>query len=165
MACPGDIGRLASYLRRVKKVVSSDDILERVGGDPVAWFEHLKSAKVAASLSAANTALAVHNLEAVSIAQNSELWEVITCAEARARSGYKQVLKAPKTLLNASESFWAVVQDERAEAKLRGDCAAWLKLFNEDKYGEYAIFQLWAKELADKAKRLLGPGDGDGTLH
>lgn len=163
MSCPGDIGRLASYLKRVKKVVSSDDILERVGGDPLKWFEHLKGAKVAASLSAANTVLAYDNLEAVSVAQNSERWEVVTCAEARTRAGYKQVLKAPKNLMNAADNFWAVVQDERAEPKLRGDCAAWLKLFTEDKYGEFATFQVWAEELATRAKLLLGPKDG--TLH
>ena len=71
-------------------------------------------------------------------------------------------MKAPKNLLNAADNFWLVVQDERADAKLRGDLTAWLKLFTEDKYGEFATFQVWAEELAKRAKRLLGP---KGPLH
>ena len=154
--CPGDIDAVVAFVKRTNgRAISNDEIIERAGGTPKEWFTYLKGPIAQAVIYAANPRLNEDNKEMVSLGHHSETWKTVTCAEARAEEGYRRTRKAPRHLLNAQMSFWAVVQDTRAEEPLLGNAVAWLKLFNEDRYGNWGAFREWSEELLGK----LGPPD------
>ncbi len=158
--CPGDLDAVLKFLKRTNgRVITNEEILERIGGRPTDWVAYLKGPMVQAVFGALKSTLAEENTEMVSLGVHSEQWKAVTCAEANALHGSQQTMKAPNALLRAEESFWRVVADTRADPRLSGDCAAWLRLFKDDKHRQWAIFLEWAHELQ---KHLPPP---DESLH
>jgi len=149
-----DIPQAARKAAARKVHIQNKDLLDWAGGNDDDWRDQLNGVKANIIARKANQILKDDNKELVSEGIGSQLWLVVTVAEAHRRRAQFNLNRVDSHYINSYNDLVAVVDDVRCSQRVRDDAEAWLALMDEPRSEQgLLIMREFAAELTGKLEQ------------